>query len=296
MTVVPAAESHLPHDAAFAIPPKHSYVDWSAILGGTAVAVAMGLVLSMFGAAVGLSLVSPWSYEGISASTAGIAAAIWFALVQIYASGLGGYLAGRMRPRAGDAVVHEVRFRDGINGLVVWALAVAVSAMLSMSILSGLARTAGSVASTAATAVGPVAERVIDTAMRAPVAPAGGDQGRSPAAAGERTGLSDQQRAELTRIVTAALAKGELSPEDRAYLEQVVARQTGVAPEVAKQRVNSAINDAITTAKSAADKARSAAAFGGFWTAVVMMLAGMAAWWGGSLGGTHRDEELLTPR
>ena len=39
------------------------------------------------------------------------------------AASAGGYIAGRMRSRFGDAVADEVEFRDGAHGLVVWAVA-----------------------------------------------------------------------------------------------------------------------------------------------------------------------------
>jgi hypothetical protein len=296
MTVVsgPGATVALAEDVVVAAE-KRPYVDWPSILGGAAIALAMSLLLTVFGIAIGLSIVSPWRGEGVSSETAGIAAAIWFALVNIYAVGLGGYLSGRMQPRVGDAELGEVRFRDGINGLVVWAITLAAGVLVSAWLVSGVARTAGAVAASAANAVGPVAERAVDVALRPSPPAADGAAGGAGAA---RTGgadreLSPQQRSELTRIVVAALARGQITPEDRAYLEQVVARQTGVSPDVARQRVANAVDNAIVATKTAADKARAATAFGGFWTAVVMLLAAMAAWWGGSLGGSHRDDRAV---
>jgi hypothetical protein len=50
--------------------------------------------------------------------------------------GLGGYLAGRLRiplrPRSRD----EVEFRDGIHGLLVWAIAVLIGAVLAVAVSS----------------------------------------------------------------------------------------------------------------------------------------------------------------
>ena len=62
---------------------SRSHVDWPAILGGTVFAVAISLVLLAFGAAVGLSVVSPEENQGASAYWVGIATAIWFIWVAI---------------------------------------------------------------------------------------------------------------------------------------------------------------------------------------------------------------------
>jgi len=54
---------------------------------------------------------------------------LWTVLVTISSAAAGGYIAGRMRSRWGDAVESEVEFRDGAHGLVVWGvstLAVAI--------------------------------------------------------------------------------------------------------------------------------------------------------------------------
>ena len=48
------------------VPSVRSNVDWAAIFAGAAVATAGGLILLGFGAALGLSLASPYDGEGLS--------------------------------------------------------------------------------------------------------------------------------------------------------------------------------------------------------------------------------------
>ena len=76
-----------------------SYVEWASVFAGTVVALAVVFVLLTFGAAVGLSAVSPWTSTRGSVVAVSIGAAFWMILVHIWAFGLGGYLAGRMRHR-----------------------------------------------------------------------------------------------------------------------------------------------------------------------------------------------------
>ena len=45
-------------------PAAASYVDWPAIIVGTVLATAVALVLNTFGAALGLSVVSPFERDG----------------------------------------------------------------------------------------------------------------------------------------------------------------------------------------------------------------------------------------
>ena len=105
------------------------YLNWGAVFGGTAVTLALASVLTSFGAAIGLAyypgLRVPASFEGTA-----IIAALLLALVQLWAFGMGGYLTGRMRPVAGDATRSEIGARDGMNGLVMWAMTVILLGVL----------------------------------------------------------------------------------------------------------------------------------------------------------------------
>src|SRR5262245_38286307 len=93
-----------------------SAVSWGAIIAGGAAAAALSLVLLMLGAGLGLTAVSPWDSAGASAATFGFTAIIWITLTQLLASGLGGYLAGRLRTKWADVLGDEVYFRDTAHG------------------------------------------------------------------------------------------------------------------------------------------------------------------------------------
>ncbi len=95
-----------------------SYVEWGAVAGGAIAALAIGLVLLNFGAAIGLASISPFTSTATGLKAVGVGAAFWFLLVTIWSFALGGYLAGRLRHRWNDATSNEVEFRD--SATVFW--------------------------------------------------------------------------------------------------------------------------------------------------------------------------------
>jgi hypothetical protein len=104
-----------------------SGVSWGAVIAGAFVAAALALIMLALGAGLGLSAVSPWSNIGESSSHLGTAAIIWLILMQVVASAMGGYLAGRLRTRWQAIHTDEVHFRDTANGLVTWAVGVVIT-------------------------------------------------------------------------------------------------------------------------------------------------------------------------
>ena len=95
-----------------------SAVSWAAVLAGAFVAAAFSLALVALGAGVGLISVSPWSSNNPSVTTFTVLAAAWFIAVQLFAPGVGGYLAGRLRTRWARVHTDEVFFRDTAHGLL----------------------------------------------------------------------------------------------------------------------------------------------------------------------------------
>ena len=104
---------------------------------------------------MGHVIVSPWSPSGSAPAAFGIAAGIWLIVTQWLASGLGGYLAGRLREKWVGIRTDEVMFRDTAHGFLAWALAtLIVVTLLTLGSLtvSAAAPTGGSVSPEAAEA------------------------------------------------------------------------------------------------------------------------------------------------
>ncbi|SIN95240.1 hypothetical protein [Vannielia litorea] len=134
-----------------------SYVDWPAILAGAVVASAVGFVFATFGAALGLSIISPYDGDG-SAMAAAIAVGSWMLWTTISSFATGGYIAGRMRRRVDGAGADEVGVRDGIHGLAVWGVGVLVGAWLLGMTAGTTVQATTEVAGAAATVVEEVAQ------------------------------------------------------------------------------------------------------------------------------------------
>lgn len=263
----------------------NSTVSWGAILAGGFTAAAVTLIVVAFGVGAGLSVVSPWSGEGISATTASWAAGLFLVVVAMIASTFGGYITGRLRPGWDDVNVHERFFRDTAHGFVAWAFAT----VLTVTALAGAgthllaAASAGAVPAAgvgAAQAASNGGDIYVDRLLR--VGPQ--TSGQTGAAAS-----SDQAatRAELLRIIGPATLKGgEASADDRSYAARLIAARTGISQSEAEQRVN----QTITQAKEAADRARRAAAKFSLWIAVSLLAGAFSGSLAAAEGGKLRNE------
>jgi len=72
-----------------------------------------------------------------------VTTAIWLIVTQWISSGLGGYIAGRLRARWRGTQTQAILFRDSAHGLVTWAVAtVVVAALIGPSVRSMIADSA----------------------------------------------------------------------------------------------------------------------------------------------------------
>ena len=94
-----------------AVEPSVAGVSWAAVLAGAIASCALTSVLLSLGAGLGLSVVSPWSNSGVSATTFEIGTGLYFIVMAMISSAVGGYLAGRLRNRWMGVQSSEVLFR-----------------------------------------------------------------------------------------------------------------------------------------------------------------------------------------
>jgi hypothetical protein len=264
---------------------RASYIDWPGVFVGMVIASALSWLLLTFGSAIGLASVSPYSFTRETGIAITRAAAVWFALSQIYSIAMGGYIAARLRPRVSSVNSDEVTFRDGVTGLTVWGLAIVIGLVLAGIVASSAARTGASLAGAASGAAVRQADAnyTIDRLFRS------GNPAQAPAGQAQDAAATREQ---ASRILLNALAQGDLPQADRDYLTQLVAARAGVPPEEAQRRLTEIYDQAKANATKAADMARKATAFGGFWIAFIMFAAAMASWWAGVIGGNHRDDGI----
>lgn len=94
------------------VEPSVAGVSWAAVLAGAVASLALTLVLLSFGAGMGFSVVSPWGNSGVSATTFKIGTGLYFIVMAMISSAVGGYLAGRLRTKWVGVQATEVHFRD----------------------------------------------------------------------------------------------------------------------------------------------------------------------------------------
>src|SRR5690606_2807075 len=233
---------------------------------------------------VGLSLTSAYEGEGMSLTWFAIAAGLWLLWVQVSSFFAGGYLTGRLRRRHGDATEYESDLRDGSHGLVVWGLGLLLGALIAWTGVAGIAATATSAVGTATTVAAEVldpAELLVDRSLR-------GAPGADPVDATTREAVG--------RIMLSAVEPGGIDATDRAYLVTLVAERAGISPEEAEGRVNALVAEAQRLegeARAAADRARKIGVMAAFLAAVSLLVSGVAAYWGGTIGGNHRDRQTV---
>lgn len=268
-----------------------SYVDWPAIFAGTALASAISIVLLTFGSALGLSFTNFRTFTGTAPVWAAVAAATWLLWVEVSSFMAGAYLTGRMRRPHAGATEHEVAVRDGAHGLLVWAAALVLGATLAVSGLGAAVSTIGATAATVTNAASNAAGEgaiemdpnayFVDTLFRLPPGT------MAPASIG-----NSDFRSEAGRIL-ATTATGEIAADDRAYLAQLVAANTGLTQDEAGTRVDqvmTAMDTAKAEAAEAAESARKVAILAAFLTAASFLVSAAGAYWAASMGGRHRDE------
>lgn len=264
----------------------NSTVSWGAILAGGFTAAAVSLIVVAFGVGAGLSVVSPWEGEGISATTASWSAGLFLVVVAMIASTFGGYITGRLRHGWEDVNVDERFFRDTAHGFVAWAFATVLTATMlagaGTHLLAGAsagaipAAGAGAAQAASSNSSGDI---YIDRLLRA-----------GPQTDGRTTGPANDQaatRAELLRIIAPVTRKGgDVSQEDRAYAARVITTRTGLPQAEAEQRVS----QTIAQAKEATDKARRAAAKFSLWIAVSLLAGALSGSLSAAEGGKLRNE------
>jgi hypothetical protein len=303
-----------------------SAVSWGAIVAGGVGAAALSLILLLLGTGLGLSSVSPWAGRGVAASTFGVSTILWITLTQLVASGMGGYLAGRLRTRWSGVHTDEVYFRDTAHGFLAWAIAsLATAALLTSvvgSIVNGGAQAVASGTGDAATlAAGAAASGAaqmqpgmarpegnngatgyfLDSLFRKNSSGASSANAAAPAGASTPVGDASPQGgpppiAEVSRIFMNSIRIGPLSADDTHYVGQLVSQNTGLSQQDAEKRVTETygrlqanLMAAEDAAKNAADKTRKASAYTALWLFISLLIGAFFSSLAATYGGRRRD-------
>ena len=246
------------------------HFQWSPIIVGALTATAVSSIMVTFGATLGLGISSAAPTWRDASVALWALSGLFLVLQSLISFGCGGYLAGRTCS-AGTGFDHdEVERVHGLHGIASWALAVVLGALLAAVVT--IAANRPSALATPPSATEPSAlSYEIDTLFRTTRRPTNVDL----------TPL----RAEAGRILLTSSSYNGVTTDDRAYLGQMVAATTGLAPADADRRVDSVISDS----RKAISRARASGIILAFSIAAALLFGAVAAWAGAVVGGRHRD-------
>jgi len=258
------------------------YVQWGPVIAGAVAAAALASVLHAFAGAIGLAVGSAAPTWRDASIALWVLSGLYLILVALAAYSLGGYVAGRARETLALTEPDEIEFRDGVHGMLVWALATILTALMLMTATAATSRLAAPSGGTAGPATSVAGENIIafdlDRLFR-------GDR-RAP-----DVDLA-QVRAEAARILLTASSHSGVAADDRAYLVRLVGASTGLAQPEAERRVTSA----IASARDNISRARKSAVIIAFMAGAAALLGAAAAWFAACAGGRHRDRSAPSVR
>ena len=271
----------------------HRRISWAAIFGGVILVVAVQLLLSMLGAGIGLGTVNTNAGSTPDASSFGIGAGIWWVVSSIIALAFGGYVSAWL---AGI----ELRWDGLLHGLVTWAIATLLTIYLLSSAVGGIIgggfSALGSVASTAGSGVKDAAQPLAQAAGVSPEMLQQQAQSYLKPASPDPATMTpqDAQKEVVTNLATYAKGGSDAPAAKQRVIAIMAAQQHISTDDAAKQfdaneaKLKQARDQAVQTAKNAADESAAAAsktAFAGFGD---LLLGAIAAAIGGSLAVQRR--------
>ena len=265
-------------------------VSWGAVFAGAAAALVVQLLLGMIGVGIGLTTVSAAAGDNPSAGALSLGAGLWWAFSGIFASAVGGYMAGRLSGK-------PVESTAGLHGLTAWAVTTLMVVYLMTSAvgsivggafstvgtaLSGAGQAVGGAVSTAATTVAPSLNQIANPLQRIESQVRDASGGQDPAALRDiavsaiRAALTgDQaQRQEAETRASEALAKAQNIPVDQAR-QQVTQYQ---------QQYQQLVTQAKEQARQATEATRKAVSRAALLAAFALLLGALAAFFCGRAG------------
>jgi hypothetical protein len=268
-------------------------ISWAAIFGGVILVVAVQLLLSLLGAGIGLGTVNTNGGTTPNASSLGMGAGIWWVVSSVIALAFGGYVAAWL---AGI----ELRWDGMLHGLITWGIATLVTVYLLTSAIGGIVgggfSALGSVASTAGAGVKDAAQPLAQAAGVSPDMLQQQAQAYLQPTNPDPASMTpqDAQKAVITNLATYAKGGADAGPAKDRIIGIMAAQQHIDRDQAAKQfddaqvKLQQTKDQAVQTAKNAADASASAASKTSFAAFGVSLLGAIAAAIGGSMAVQRR--------
>ena len=274
-------------------PHTHRRISWAAIFGGVILIVAIQLLLSLLGAGIGLGTVDTNAGSTPSPSSLGVGAGIWWVVSSCIALVAGGYVAAWL---AGI----ELRFDGMLHGLVAWGIATLLTFWLLTSAIGGIIgggfSALSSVASAAGSGVSEVAKPIAQAAGVSPdMIQQQAQSYLQPTNPDPATMSPQDAQKEIVTSLTTYAGGGPDAAAAKERIVNIMAAQMKISHDEAAKKFDDAQtklkrtrDQAVQTAKDAADASAAAASKTSFAAFGVLLLGAIAAALGGSLAVQRR--------
>jgi hypothetical protein len=249
-------------------------IQWGCVVAGAICASALAFVLHAFAGAVGISIASTAPTWRDSSAALVLLTGLYLILVALASYSLGAYVTARLRvPSVNASDIRE--FRNGVDGLLVWALATLLTGLIALALAVATPRLATPSGSSEQVSV--AGENIIaydlDRLFRSDRRPQGIVENMN------------YPRAEAGRILLTSSSHRGIQADDRNYLIRLVTVLTGLAPPDAERRVD----QVIAQAKDNISRARRTGVILGFMVGAAALLGAAMAWYVASETGRYRD-------
>ena len=274
-------------------PHTHRRISWAAIFAGVVLTVVIQLMLSLLGAGIGLGTVNVSAGSTPDASSLGIGAGVWWVASSCIALFLGGYVAAWL---AGV----EIRFDGFLHGVIAWSIASLLTIYLLSSavgsIIGGGFSALGSVTSAAGSSVKDAAQPIAQAAGVSPDMLQQQAQAYTQPTDTDPATMSPQDaQKEVARNLATYAHGGADAPAAKERIISIIAAQRHIShDDAAKQfddaqaKLTQTKDQAVQTAKGAADSSAAAASKTSFAAFGDLLLGAIAAAIGGSLAVQRR--------
>ena len=279
----------------------HRRISWPAIFGAVILVIAIQVLLSLLGVGIGLGTVNTNAGETPGASALGIGAGVWWIISSFIALLVGGYVAGWL---AGI----ETRRDGALHGLVAWGIATLLSFWLLTSAIGGIMGGGFSMLRNVSSVTGKgISDAMTPLAQGAGLSPDSlqptAQSYLQPTNADPTTmSAEDAQKAVATNLATYARGGADASPAKERIIDIMAAQmkisrdEASARFERAQARFDQARDQAIQTAKNAADASASVVSKTSFAVFGVMLLGAVAAALGGSMANQGRISVVRSRR
>lgn len=277
-------------------------ISWGAIIAGVVLAIVIHFMLSILGAAIGLTAIEPQSADNPAGQTIVTGAMIWWVICSLISLFIGSWAAAKL------SGVWS-RCDGSLHGLITWAVTLILTLIFLTSaigaVIGGALNIVGKSVSAVTSVVGKVAPGIAEKAGEMVPSDALGGIEQDVKQIVQQADTNDVQKVlqDIMQPLSALLRKGtDASESDKQQVADILVEEANMQPAEARRTVDQWLKkyeqatkqiketakgvkeQASETAGQVAEKAVDIATPAAWWTFFMLLLGAIVSLIGGSLG------------